>query len=132
MNEEKQKVAVTVLWRGTELIMEERWLDIGDGLQETRYAFPGGKPEPGETLRQTAAREAFEETGISLDPKKICKKADVIEADNCEGHVFNIPLEMDTQVEADGIVIWSRQDLMKHKNSGKLMPLTDKYVEDYF
>jgi len=30
------------------------------------FYVPGGKPEPGETLAETAAREVREETGISL------------------------------------------------------------------
>lgn len=34
----------------------------------SRFMLPGGKPEAGETSRQTAARECREEVGIALDP----------------------------------------------------------------
>lgn len=33
-----------------------------------RLMFPGGKPEPGESPRDTAVREAAEELAVSLDP----------------------------------------------------------------
>ena len=33
--------------------------------------LPGGKPEPGETAAQTAAREIEEELGIVLDPTRL-------------------------------------------------------------
>src|SRR5437868_6030425 len=122
MSKEEQKVAVTVLWNGPSLIMEERWEDLGNGLQDVRYAFPGGKPEPGETMRQAAAREALEETGIVVDPEKLSKRPDIIHADNCEGHVFNVPLEIGSTAIDGSTVIWSREDLMEHKTRGKLMP----------
>ncbi len=34
----------------------------------TRFMLPGGKPEPGETARQTAVRECQEELAVRLDP----------------------------------------------------------------
>lgn len=33
-----------------------------------RFMLPGGKPEPGESARETAVRECAEELGIRLDP----------------------------------------------------------------
>lgn len=45
---------LTVRKRGTRLLM-----------------FPGGKPEPGETPRETAVREVAEELGVVLDPAKL-------------------------------------------------------------
>lgn len=45
---------LTVRKRGTQLFM-----------------FPGGKPEPGETASQTAAREAREELGIAIDTEDL-------------------------------------------------------------
>lgn len=34
----------------------------------TRFMLPGGKPEPGESARQTAVRECQEELGVHLGP----------------------------------------------------------------
>jgi 8-oxo-dGTP diphosphatase len=38
----------------------------GHEPQLGRWSVPGGRQEPGETLRQTAAREAYEETGLEV------------------------------------------------------------------
>jgi 8-oxo-dGTP pyrophosphatase MutT (NUDIX family) len=35
------------------------------------FMHPGGKPEPGETAVQAAARELAEEVGIVLDPREL-------------------------------------------------------------
>lgn len=35
------------------------------------WDFPGGQAEPGESTYQTAVRETFEETGISIDQYKV-------------------------------------------------------------
>jgi 8-oxo-dGTP pyrophosphatase MutT (NUDIX family) len=44
-------------------------------------AFPGGRVEPGETLRQTAERETWEETGIDLNRAQLLGRlADIIGA----------------------------------------------------
>jgi uncharacterized protein (TIGR00730 family) len=37
----------------------------------SRFMFPGGKREPGETFRQAAARECAEEIGIAFDPGEL-------------------------------------------------------------
>ena len=38
----------------------------GHEPQLGRWSVPGGKQEPGETLHQTAEREAYEETGLEV------------------------------------------------------------------
>lgn len=36
-----------------------------------RFMLPGGKPEPAEQPHQTAAREAYEEIGLEIDPQRL-------------------------------------------------------------
>lgn len=41
------------------------------GYQDGKYCFPAGHKEPGETPMAGAIREAFEETGIRVDPASV-------------------------------------------------------------
>jgi len=57
------KVAVGTIVRGDEgLLLLKRSIEPGYGL----WTFPGGYVDRGETLEQAAAREAEEETGITI------------------------------------------------------------------
>ena len=54
----------------------------------TRLLNPGGKPEPGESPEQCAARELAEELGIHIDPEELIPLGRVrAEAANEPGHV---------------------------------------------
>lgn len=49
---------------------------VGDRIVVTESpddvnVWPGGRREPGETMRQTAVREVYEETGFELDPESL-------------------------------------------------------------
>lgn len=48
---------------GRVLLMRRAGTGFFDGL----YSLPGGHVEPGESVRQAAVRELFEETGVRLD-----------------------------------------------------------------
>lgn len=57
--------ASVVLWRGEEILVMKRGLG---GFAGGGWFIPGGHVEQGERLHESAAREVFEETGISIDP----------------------------------------------------------------
>lgn len=41
------------------------------GYMDGKYCFPAGHKEPGETPAEGAVREAFEETGVRIDPASV-------------------------------------------------------------
>lgn len=41
------------------------------GYEDGKYCFPAGHKEPGETPSAGAIREAFEETGVRIDPASV-------------------------------------------------------------
>ena len=54
-----------LLWRAGHVLLLRR---AGDVYASGQLCLPSGHLERGESIRQAAAREAFEETGIPLDP----------------------------------------------------------------
>jgi 8-oxo-dGTP diphosphatase len=63
---------VAVAW----VAVRERRLLVARAAGSDAFYLPGGKPEPGETYAEAAAREAWEETGIRLDPAGLVHYAD--------------------------------------------------------
>lgn len=59
--------ASVVLWRGGEILVMKR----AGGFAAGGWFIPGGHVEQGERPREAAARELFEEAGISLAPKDL-------------------------------------------------------------
>jgi A/G-specific adenine glycosylase len=58
-------IAVGVVWRGEEILIAKR---PPEGLLGGLWEFPGGKPEPGESLEAAVVREVGEEVGVKVEP----------------------------------------------------------------
>ncbi|MCE5323184.1 NUDIX hydrolase [bacterium] len=79
MTDISPKPAVSAL-----IIKDGRVLLIKRGCEPNKnlWSLPGGSIEPGETLRQAAAREAFEETSLVVDVGDVVGVHEVISKDN--------------------------------------------------
>lgn len=74
-------VSALVLLRGMVLMVKRR-----DEPSKGFWSPPGGSLEPGETVLEAAAREALEETGVTVRPVRVVDVRDVILKDP-EGRV---------------------------------------------
>lgn len=57
-------IAVGVVWRGDEILIAKR---KPEGLLGGLWEFPGGKPEPGESLEAAVVREVAEELDVEVE-----------------------------------------------------------------
>ncbi len=57
--------AYVVLRRGDEVLMQQR---AGTGYRDGYWAVLAGHVDPGESVHEAAVREAFEESGVTIDP----------------------------------------------------------------
>jgi A/G-specific adenine glycosylase len=58
-------IAVGVIWRGAEILIAKR---PPEGLLGGLWEFPGGKPQPGESLEAAVVREVQEELDVEVAP----------------------------------------------------------------
>lgn len=65
----------TVVVRGNQILLIKRGKEPNKGA----WSIPGGRQEAGETVRETAAREVFEETGITIKDITLLDTLDLIE-----------------------------------------------------
>jgi 8-oxo-dGTP diphosphatase len=69
----------------TSTIIAAAWIRVRDGrvlvvrpAAIDAFYLPGGKPEPGETYAEAAAREVHEEVGIILDPADLTLYTEIV------------------------------------------------------
>lgn len=62
----------------TWVCIRDRRLLVVRTVGKAAFFIPGGTPEPGETLAETAAREVAEETGIRLRASDLVPYAEII------------------------------------------------------
>ncbi|MCH8685367.1 NUDIX hydrolase [Pedomonas mirosovicensis] len=66
-----------VALRGDRVLLIQR----GKPPRQGQWSLPGGMQHLGETVRETAAREALEETGLAVEIKDLLDVIDLIETD---------------------------------------------------
>jgi 8-oxo-dGTP pyrophosphatase MutT (NUDIX family) len=67
----------TVIAAAWVLVRDRRVLVVRAGESDAFY-LPGGKPEPGESYAEAAAREVREEVGMTVDPSALTLFADFV------------------------------------------------------
>jgi A/G-specific adenine glycosylase len=60
-------IAVGVIWRDDEILIAKR---MPEGLLGGLWEFPGGKPEPGESLEAAVVREVAEELDVEVEARE--------------------------------------------------------------
>ena len=70
-------MADTVIAAAWVHVRERRVLVVRSGYSDAFY-LPGGKPEPGETHAEAAAREVREEVGMTIDPARLTLFAEFV------------------------------------------------------
>lgn len=74
-----------VVWRDDRVLLIQRGKPPGEG----EWSLPGGGQELGETLFEAAAREVFEETGLTVRPTAVLTAVDNIVRDPAGAILFH-------------------------------------------
>ena len=104
------------------------------------FIFPGGKPEPGETGRQTAIREVSEELGVQLNPAELEHLGDFTtpaanEADTqllSQVYTAAVPVGQQPRAQAEiAELIWVRPGRIATPISSRLAPLSSMVLAGF-
>ena len=102
----------------------------------TGYTFPGGHVEPGESFAESAAREVFEETGLTVTNLECCGVIhwDNLDQDDHEQYlVYLYRTEQFTGTLLDstdeGSVEWMDLEKLKGMDEEKLAPNFAEYLK---
>jgi ADP-ribose pyrophosphatase YjhB (NUDIX family) len=77
-----------VVWKDDKFLLIQR----GKQPRQGQWSIPGGRQELGETVRETAAREVLEETGLSIEVTDFLDVVDSIQKDEKGEIVFHATL----------------------------------------
>lgn len=90
--------------------VEDKVLFVDNWLGGNRLSLPGGGIKSGESSKQAAVREVYEETGISLDPQNLKLVAENIKAsDNGIGYLvdcYSVSLPKTTTTKSRHVEIY--------------------------
>jgi A/G-specific adenine glycosylase len=122
-------IGAGVIWHEGKILISQRPLK---GLLGGLWEFPGGKQEPGETLKETVRREIKEELGIQV---KVGRK--LAEIDHAYSH-FKITLHahdciyQSGDVQSLGVMNWrwvKPQELKKFAFPAANQPVIQKLLD---
>ncbi len=118
------------------VLLASRTKAPSDGL----FSLPGGRVEPGESLRDAAIREVMEEIGIAIELVGFADHAEIIERDESGLRVHYVVCcfaarwisgEPQTGPEA-GEILWADDTLISTLNTTKRLPEIVKQARAIF
>lgn len=119
------------------MLLASRTKAPSDGL----FSLPGGRVEPGETLREAAVREVMEEVGVAIEITGFADHAEIIEHDASGTPLVHyvvccfaarwIAGEPQTGPEA-GEILWADDAQIAALKTTKNLPLIVKRARDVF
>lgn len=66
------------MWRAGQVLLVKR----GKPPRMGQWSLPGGRQEPGETIREAGAREVLEETGLTVEIRRLLDVLDSVSRDS--------------------------------------------------
>jgi len=119
MNKQNKKAACILI------VKEKQFLAVSLKKDHTDLNLPGGKVEPGETMKQCAVREMKEETGLTINKENLVE----LYTSTCDGYVvttfYASTFKGKIETEEDHVVQWMPFEAL---NKSKTWPNYNKNV----